>query len=89
MKFGRREETTIPVRMLKDMDRVLEEFGKWFLNAGLVVFATFVLKPFRDTSFSVSEFLAALTALASLLAFGGVLLYLSKRVRSSGNGTGL
>ena len=73
--------------MLKDMDKVLEEFGKWFLHAGLIVFATFVLKPFKDGRFSMSEFLASLVALASLLAFGGILLYLSKKVRKDGNRT--
>ena len=42
MKFGKREETTIPVRMLKDMDRVLEESGKWFLHVALAVVVTFL-----------------------------------------------
>jgi len=71
--------------MLRDMDRVLEEFGKWFLP-GLIVFATFVIKPFKDGYFSVAEFAVSLVALLSLLAFGGILLYLSKRVRNDGNG---
>lgn len=58
------------------MAKLLEEFGKWFLNGGLIVFATFVIQPFRDEKFEVVDFLA-LSALVSLLAFGGLLLYLS------------
>ncbi|RUM28741.1 MAG: hypothetical protein DSY42_07885 [Aquifex sp.] len=64
------------------MAKLLEEFGKWFLNAGLIVFATFVIQPFRDEKFEVADFLWALSALVSLLAFGGLLLYLSSKVRS-------
>lgn len=61
------------------MDRVLEESGKWFLNASLVVFATLIIQPIAQDKVEPAFVVKAGVSMAVMFAVGAVLLYLSKR----------
>jgi len=67
--------------MLKDMDRVLEESGKWFLHVALAVVVTFLFQPISQGKLDLKTFILALLTTAVFFALGNLLLYLSKRVR--------
>ena len=66
--------------MLRDMDRVLEEFGKWFLHFALAVAVALIIQPISKSALDVTTTVKVVGVIAVFLAFGGVLLYLSKRV---------
>ena len=70
--------------MFRNMEKLLEEFGKWFLNFALAVSIAFVVQPLAKGDISLETTLKAVLVIFIFLAFGGFLLYLSKKV-GSGN----
>lgn len=62
------------------MDKLLEEFGKWFLNFALAVSIAFVIQPLAKGNITLAIAAKAIAVILIFLAFGGVLLYLSKKV---------
>ena len=72
--------TQIAVKMVGDMDKLLEEFGKWFLNFALAISIAFVIQPLAKGSITLEIATKAVVVILIFLAFGGVLLYLSKKV---------
>ena len=74
------EYSRIAVKMVRNMDKLLEEFGKWFLNFALAVSIAFVIQPLAKGSITLEIATKAIGVILIFLAFGGVLLYPSKRV---------
>ncbi len=64
------------------MDGVLREFGKWFLHFALAVSVTFIIQPLSQGVLDLATTFKAVGVVLLFLAFGGVLLYLSKKVGS-------
>jgi len=62
--------------------RVLEEFGKWFLHVALALAISFVIKPLSEGKIFGTEGMAALAGTIVFLVIGGILLYLSTKLRS-------
>lgn len=62
------------------MDKLLEKFGKWFLNFALAVSIAFVIQPLAKGNITSEIAAKAIAVILIFLAFGGILLYLSKKV---------
>jgi len=63
------------------MERVLEEFGKWFLHFALGVAITLIVQPISKGSIDLYTTAKAVSVVIIFLAIGGILLYLSFKVR--------
>jgi len=65
------------------MERVVEDFGKWFLNLALALAIGLIIQPLAKGTFDLGAALKTLSVIAILLAFGGTFLYLSTKVGGS------
>ena len=65
------------------MERVLEEFSKWFLNLALALAIGLIIQPLAKEKFDFGVALKTFAVIGILLAFGGTFLYLSTKVGGS------
>ncbi len=64
---------------IQSMEKVLEESGKWFLNASLIIFATLIVQPIAQEKVKTEFVIKAGISIIILFAIGLILLYLSKK----------
>lgn len=64
------------------MERVLEEFDKWFLHFALGVAIILIVQPIPKGGIDLSTTFKVISVVVIFLAIGGVLLYLSSKVRT-------
>ena len=62
------------------MERVLEEFGKWFLNLALALAIGLIIQPLAKGEISLSTTVWVIVLIIFLLAVGNAMLYLSTKV---------
>jgi len=62
------------------MEKVLEEFGKWFLNLALALAIGLIIHPLAKGNLSLSTTLWVIGLIIFLLIVGNTMLYLSTQV---------
>ena len=62
------------------MKKVLEEFGKWFLNSSIGILIALIIQPIAQGKFNKDIALIGASAIVLFLFFGAILLYLSSKI---------
>jgi len=62
------------------MERVLEEFSKWFLNLALALAIGLIIQPLAKGEISLSTTVWVIVLIIFLLAVGNAMLYLFTKV---------
>ena len=61
------------------MKKVLEEFGKWFINSSIGILIALIVQPIAQGKFDKDIALVGASSMVLFLFFGGLLLYLSSK----------